>query len=240
MEKNQLPEETADDYEASIKDKSDPYDRFDIKCNFCNKKMLLRRNIHTLALIFQFYKCSCPFTNTQIIVRDKRMNEYLVDQSKGMDHLNAEDIREKISRAILKVSLIYYCVRRTAGESAVLDARLDLVVDELVLPSYLSKISDDNSGVRNRKSAPNAVANMQQLINNRDIMGMKHGLRHNESSAGHYSFIEWLERLQSDSSSSIVRAIMSYMSDVYVHQIADDELDDYRRLFDMIPCMSVR
>ena len=69
-------------------------------------------------------------------------------------------------------------------------------------------------------------------------MGMKHGLRHNESSAGHYSFIAWLERLQSDSSSSIVRSIMTYMSDVHVHQIANNELDDYRRLIDMIECMS--
>ena len=132
MEENKLPEETADDYEASIKEKSHPYDRFDIVCNFCNKKMQLETNILTLALIFQFYKfyrCKFPFTNTQIIVRDKRMNDYLVDQSKGMDYLNAEDMREKISKAILEFTLIYYGVRRTAGESAVLDARLDLVVD---------------------------------------------------------------------------------------------------------------
>ena len=72
IDQKPAPEYTAD-YIQLTNDKPEPYDEYALKCQFCSKNMKLENNIHTNVLLFQNYECKCPYTNTHIIVKDKRI-----------------------------------------------------------------------------------------------------------------------------------------------------------------------
>ena len=229
-----------DDFQVKIY-QPQPYDEYALDCKLCKNYMALQHNIHTNVLLFQFYKCRCAYTDTHIIVRDKRLNEFLVHRSKGIQKQSAALIRGYILQTIIQVSNQYWLTNFLTNYTAI-DAGLDLTIDEHMIAEYKFKrddVKDDTDRYKSTESSSKMLVYLQQLAGSGDIIAIKHSIRYLESNAELAAFNIWLCRLQCDIYASMIAVLMSYMVDVYVHQIADNELDDYRRLIDMIKCMSV-
>ena len=242
IDEKQAPEETADDLEfkASINDKSQPDDEYSFECKICNKSMELEHNIHTTALLFQFYKCSCPLIDRHIIVRDKRINESVVHQSKGTSSANSTGLRLHVLNTIILSSLRYYAIRQFVQE-AIIDAQLDLIIEKHLIAEYDTKsydVKDDLQRLNDSGSLISIDNSIQKSIDRDDITGVNHAIRLHESNISFHASSAWLSRLEYDTSASVIRSPISHLADAYVHKISDHELDDYNKLIDMILCVS--
>ena len=153
IDEKQVPENTADDiyfkkderqladdYQIQI-DKPHLDNEYSLNCKICNQNMMLQHNIHTSALLFQFYKCKCLITDRHIIVRDKRRSEYVVKQSKGICHTDVTIVRRSILSMIIHTSDQFHHISSLASE-AVSDARLELIVDMHMIDQYRIKYDD--------------------------------------------------------------------------------------------------
>lgn len=234
-----MAEETTDDLEASINETLQPDDEYALKCKLCNKIMKLEHNIHTIVLLFQFYKCSCPLIDRHIIVRDKRMNESVVHQSKGIYHVEFASFRRDIISDIVVISYIYYSISHLTDEASI-DAPLDLIVAEHMLDDYEGKyddIKDDTDRLDDSESLSSIDNSLLQPADSDNATAVKHMIRLLESLVSCRAFAIWFNRLLCDTCTAMIVSTMAYMEDVYVRWVAAHELNDYNALMDMISCM---
>ena len=252
IEEKQMPENTADDinfkkdirqladdFEVKI-GKLDPDDKYALKCQICAKDMILQHNIHTNALLIQSYECKCVYNDNHIIVRDNRTNESVVHRSKGMTHDGATYGRCDLLQAIVYASYRYWRICSLTYVD-IADERPDLIVDKHLIAEYDIKhgsVKDDVNRLDNSESTSSHRFSLWQPADSGDITYVKHGIRYLAAQAEYCAFRTWFHRLERDTYASITRATISYMNDIYVHEISDGDLEDYRRLIDMIECMS--
>lgn len=240
IDEKQMPDDTADDFEfkASISDKEQLYDEYALKCETCDKNMILLHSIHTIALLFQDYKCKCPCTDRHIIVRDKGMNESVVHQSKGIENISIA--KQQIEVAIALASDKYYTIKQLAHEVKI-DARLELVVHKAKNKKYQVKLSDaDYVAYRLQKIGAllRKIEDTLKCVYRGDVKAVKHVVRYIESFFSNLAFQEWLYRLTYNTCVSMIESTISYMADVYVHQVSDSAKSNYKSLYAMISCMA--
>ena len=229
----------ADDSQVKIS-KPQPDDKYTLDCQYCNNSMVLQHNIHTNALLFQFYKCKCAYNDNHIIVRDKRTNESIVHRSKGIQHTDAARSRRHLLDAISRASKQYWVISRLIGD-AIVDARLDLIVGEHMIDEYKIKLDDakdDIDRLENRQSTTETGFSFRNFAAITDITAKKHWERYMVATEEHSEFGVWCYRLVSDTYASMIRSTISYTTYVYIHQVSDGDLGDYFSLVDMIACMS--
>lgn len=242
IDEKQVTEETADDLQvkAWINDKLEPDDEYSLNCIICNKNMMLQHNIHTNALLFQFYKCRCPITDRHVIVRDKRMSESVVYRSKGICHTDGRILTRSILSMIIHTNDQFHYISSLASE-AVNDTRLELIVDRHMIDQYRIKYDDVQDEVtRFDKSGLflNTGIYLEQLAKSGDITAVKHHIRSIESRLSCNSIMIWLNRLEYDTYESMMTPIISHMADFFVHGMADNEKNDLKTLIDIILSIS--
>ena len=229
----------ADDSQAET-DKPQPHDKYALNCKSCNTSMLLQNNVHTTALLIQFYKFKCVYNDCHIIVRDKRTNQSVVHRSKGMHHTIAVGIRRLLLLVIVNVSKLYWIIISLI-DVAVVDALPGLIVDEHMIEECMIKeadLGDDIDRLKNIKLTLDHILSFEEYDGIGDITAMKYVILMCEAMSETCAFVIWFNSLAIDTYDQMVRLVISYMNDIYVHEISDGDLDDYRRLVDMIECMS--
>ena len=235
IDQKQIPKDITEDFEVKTSDKviSQPDDEYSLKCKLCTKNMLLQlHNIHTTALLFQFYTCKCPVVDTHIIVRDKRINESVIYRSEGIWTVYSAYIRYHILGLIVDVS-----EAACKGIILLTGAPSDLIVDQHLITEYAIRrddAADDARRYADSAAASGVDANMRQSIDSGDITAVKHLILYGGTFITCCEFDKWLNRLAFDSFASMIRSAISYMVEVYVRLIANDELNDFRMLIDMI------
>ena len=175
-----------------------------------------------------------------MIVRYKRTNESVMHRSKGMHHSIAAHAKRDLLEAIIRVSKLYWCISSLTGV-VVVDTLPDLIVDEHMTDEYKFKHDDagyDCDRLKNTILAPGSGFSVENLNDIRGITALKHLVRFLEAAEEYCAFTAWLDRLVGDTLASMIRSIISYMRDVYVHKVSDGDRVDYRRLVDTIERMS--
>lgn len=162
-------------------------------------------------------------------------------QSKGIESRIALVTRHKLQMAIIDASKLYWVISSLTN-GATGDPRPDLIVDECIIDEYANKQADAVdycARFNNTETTLNRSFRLEENDDISDITVMKHRIQYADALSELCAFMIWLYRLLFDSYDQMVRSIISYMRDVYVHQISDGDRDDYRRLVDMIERMSV-
>lgn len=208
IDEKQLPEDTVDDYEvkASINNKSDPGDKYALECKICKNIMKLEHSIHTISLLFQFYICICPLNGTHIIVRDKRTNESVVYQSKGILRVHAKDAMNQILAFISQISGQYYDTGRLTREVVVDAHRLYPIVDEHKIAEYESRVDIYGLLTGHVEEVSNMNANIRQHDSSEDLTAKKHLIRAAAADVSLGTFMLWLCRLARDTYASMARS----------------------------------
>ena len=189
----------ADDSQAEI-DKAQPDNEYALDCQLCHNSMVLQHNIHTIVLLFQFYKCKCVYTDIHIIVRDKRSNQSVVHRSKGMQHDGVLTTRRILLRTIIQVSKRHWVIS-SLTDGAVVDALPDLIVDEHMIDEYKIKdddVKDDFDRFGNSQLVLSHIFSLEEYDDIGDITTMKHVIRLCEALAETGAFLIWVNRLAID------------------------------------------
>ena len=173
-----------------------PDNEYALDCKLCHNSMVLHHNIHTKALLFQFYKCKCVYADNHIIVRDKLTNESVVHRSKGMWHIDAAYSRKEILGVITVASSRYWHIIRYTGD-AIDDAPLDLIVDEDMIDEYDTKHGDASEFIDRFSTNEGSPTKVLVRMPKSDA-AMNHPIRLEETNVKFSAIMVWFSRLEYD------------------------------------------
>ena len=156
-----------------------------------------------------------------------------------MNQHNAATTKYGITIGIINISNQYLLLRSHTG--IIIDAQVDLIVDKHMIDGYICnrcQIKADIDRIATGDSTSNMLDDLSQHAGSGDKMAAERMIRCHESEIVCRAVTIRVLRLEMDANTQMIVSMIAYMADVHIDKIADIELDDYRKLIDMIKCMS--
>lgn len=233
---------TADDLQVKdpIKNDLDQNDHYALKCELRNHNMKLEHNIHTINLLFQVYKCpQCSIIDRQLVVRDKKKSESVVENSKGMNKHNAMRLRILLLSSITSVSNHYFnIISISPAIEPYIDSYIDLLItDKTAYDQYQAKLDELRAAidkVTNSRSRNSTFSNVNKSINRGDTIAINHKKLYLDAKKSYSTIRPWLYELGLNSRKSLVTSMISYLYQVYIDTVTGNELDYYTELVEML------
>lgn len=237
-----MPNNPYDESVVRINYKRQLDDKYPLECKSYKKIMEINHKIDSNVLLFLFYKCACPVNGTYFIIRDKRMIESMMYQSKGTSNLFVTRLECDILQAIISSSRIYYSIRRSA-RGVSFYTRLDLIVGEHMIAEYRTrhdeiKIKHDVCRLMDSKSQSKFIESLQKFKDHDKTAVVDYEIDFHESEISYHKIKSLLYRLALFSYASMIKPAISLMDNIGVQEVTDDGPDDCNTLVDRISCMS--
>ena len=239
-------QKTADDYQskATIKYKPKPDDElldYALKCKNCQKEMIQEYNIHTNGLLFEFYKCKCSIINKHIIVLDKRMEGYVLHQSKGISNFACKIRQKHILECIILSSRSICFAKRMYRELGITELLVDLIVDkslvvgEHTIDAYNRKLHDvdiELKHIRDTRQLLTVISSTSQHTDGDQAIRINHRLRHVESNRAAKAFDAWLRRYIYESNAKTLRSCMPAIYSYFAGFVTFEQMDEFNYWMD--------